>query len=75
MSYDICFRLIYLKTMFNHFFKWLGIKNQFEIQNTKQKIAILYAILGWNCFAIYFYMLMKKHIPDERIEQSMLIFR
>jgi len=60
--------------MLNNFLKWLGIRNQFEFHNVKQRIAILYAILGWNCFAVYFYMLIKKHTPDDRIEQSILVF-
>jgi hypothetical protein len=61
--------------MLNNFFKWFGIRNQFEAHNVKQKIAILYAVLGWNCFALCLYALMKKHIPDDPVEQSILVFR
>ncbi|RLU16448.1 hypothetical protein DMN91_010516 [Ooceraea biroi] len=55
--------------MFRNFSKWLGITNEHQARNAKAKFAIIYAFIGWNCFAVCFYKIIKEQLPDDRIER------
>ncbi|KAL0103694.1 hypothetical protein PUN28_017747 [Cardiocondyla obscurior] len=47
------------------FEQWLRPKTKQEIMNIKKRLAVLYAFVGWNCFAVCFYTLMKKEVPED----------
>nr|XP_012231103.1 PREDICTED: uncharacterized protein LOC105677225 [Linepithema humile] len=49
--------------------RWFGVKNKYQAQQAKRKLSILYAFLGWNCFGIGFYYLLKDKIPENKSER------
>jgi len=50
--------------------QWFKIKNKHEALYTRQRISIIYAIVGWNMFGVVFYMLLKNKIPENSKDRS-----
>lgn len=54
--------------------RWFRIRTKQDALYFRQRLAIIYAIVGWNCFGVMFYMLVKDKIPKDPKERSKLIF-
>jgi len=50
--------------------QWFKMKNKNEALYIKQRLSIIYAIVGWNMFGIVFYMLLKNKIPENSKDRS-----
>lgn len=78
--YDIFFRLVHthLKIMWRKvIMNYLGIKevkDKYRAVRIRKNLSILYAFLGWNCFGVIFYILIKDKIPIDKTERSISIF-
>lgn len=58
-----------LRRLIERFFR-IQVKNKQELIQFRQKLAIAYAIVGWHCFGVLFYVIMKKEMPDDPEEKS-----
>lgn len=54
--------------------RWFRVKTKQEALHFRQKLSIIYAVVGWNCFGVLFYMLIKDKIPEGSKERSKPIF-
>lgn len=43
--------------------RWFKVRNKHDALNVRRKLAIVYAIVGWNMFGVMFYVLLKDKIP------------
>lgn len=51
---------------------YLGIKevkDKYRAVRIRKNLSILYAFLGWNCFGVIFYILIKDKIPIDKTER------
>lgn len=54
--------------------RWFGVTTQKQAEVITRKIAIVYAIIGWNSFGFLFYALMKNRIPEDAEGRSIVLF-
>jgi len=54
--------------------RWFGVKTWQQAANAKRRLAILYAIIGWNTFGVAFYYIMKDKIPEDKAERSIHLY-
>lgn len=45
------------------------MKDKRKALQFRQRLALLYGIIGWNCFGITFYLLLKDRIPSDPAER------
>lgn len=36
----------------------------------RRRLAIVYAFVGWHCFGVIFYFIMRKQVPEDSEEKS-----
>ncbi|GAB1862764.1 hypothetical protein CAJAP_03843 [Camponotus japonicus] len=47
----------------------LDVKDKGKALKIKQRLAMLYGFIGWNCFGITFYLLVKNKMPSDPAER------
>lgn len=52
----------------------IDVKDKRKALQIKQRLAMLYGFIGWNCFGITFYLLVKDKIPSDPAERSTPFF-
>lgn len=68
---------INLKTMWKKYIQHLlGIdtKDKQRAIRIRRRLSIFYAFLGWNCFGLAFYVIVKDKIPTDSTERSTSAF-
>lgn len=55
-------------------YKYGSIKDKHKALQIKQRLSLLYAFIGWNCFGILFYLILKSKMPTDSTERSKLSF-
>lgn len=51
----------------------IDIKDKHKALQIKHRLSLLYAFLGWNCFGILFYVLLKEKTPTDSVERSISV--
>ncbi|KAL6446853.1 hypothetical protein ACFW04_001345 [Cataglyphis niger] len=49
----------------------INTKNKQRALLTRKRLSIFYAIIGWNCFGIAFYVMLKDKMPTDSTERRM----
>lgn len=52
----------------------IDVKDKRKALRIKQRLAIFYGFIGWNCFGITLYLLLKDKIPSDPAERSTPFF-
>ncbi|XP_011052126.1 PREDICTED: uncharacterized protein LOC105144740 [Acromyrmex echinatior] len=60
-----------IKKLLEQLFLRNKVKNKQEALYFRRKLAIIYAIVGWNTFGILFYKIVKHKIPEDPTERRM----
>ncbi|XP_018349802.1 PREDICTED: uncharacterized protein LOC108753011 [Trachymyrmex septentrionalis] len=58
-----------IKKLLERWFIRNKLQNKQEAMNIKRKLAIIYAIVGWNMFGVLFYNIMKHKMPEDSTER------
>ncbi|KAL6256121.1 hypothetical protein P5V15_012244 [Pogonomyrmex californicus] len=57
--------------IFKRLLERFGVKTKEQALFFRQRLAILYAFIGWNSFGVILYMLLKKEMPEDDTERRM----
>ncbi|KYM83512.1 hypothetical protein ALC53_05912 [Atta colombica] len=60
-----------IKKLLERWFIRSKIKNKQEALNIRRKLAIIYAIVGWNMFGVLFYKIIKHKMPEDPTERRL----
>ncbi|XP_011867602.1 PREDICTED: uncharacterized protein LOC105561860 [Vollenhovia emeryi] len=53
------------------FRQWFKTKTKQDVARLRQRMAIVYAVVGWHAFGFIFYSILKKEVPEDAAERRM----